>query len=70
MKLLYTEKLVPFMAIIYMVCSIIVCIFHIDRFGAVFTSIFKSAFGMRAVGGGIVGSGVAMHGIFQIPSTE
>lgn len=55
-----TEKLVPFMALIYMVCAIIVCLFHIDQFGAVFTSIIKSAFGMRAVGGGIVGSGVAM----------
>lgn len=55
-----TEKLVPFMALIYMICAIIVCIFHIDQFGAVFTSIIKSAFGMRAVGGGIVGSGVAM----------
>ncbi len=55
-----TEKLVPFMALIYMVCAIIVCLFHIDQFGAVFTSIIKGAFGMRAVGGGIVGSGVAM----------
>ena len=55
-----TEKLVPFMALIYMVCAIIVCLFHIDQFGAVFASIIKGAFGMRAVGGGIVGSGVAM----------
>lgn len=55
-----TEKLVPFMALIYMICALIVCFFHIDQFGAVFTSIIKSAFGMRAVGGGIVGSGVAM----------
>ena len=55
-----TEKLVPFMAIIYMVGAIIVCIMHIDQLGAVFTSIIKSAFGLRAVGGGIVGSGVAM----------
>ena len=55
-----TEKLVPFMAVIYMICAIIVCIAHIDQAGAVFTSIIKGAFGMRAVGGGIVGSGVAM----------
>lgn len=55
-----TEKLVPFMAIIYLICSIIVCLFHIDQFGAVFVSIFKGAFGMRAVGGGIVGSGISM----------
>lgn len=55
-----TEKLVPFMAIIYMICAIIVCVVHINQFSAVFTSIIKGAFGMRAVGGGIVGSGVAM----------
>ena len=28
--------------------------------GAVFTAIFKGAFGLRAVGGGIVGSGVKL----------
>ncbi|WP_330371744.1 alanine/glycine:cation symporter family protein [Pseudobutyrivibrio sp. LB2011] len=55
-----TEKLVPFMAVIYLICALIVCIVHIDQAGAVFTSILKGAFGMRAVGGGIVGSGVAM----------
>ena len=55
-----TEKLVPFMAIIYMICAIIVCVVHINQFSAVFTSIIKGAFGMRAVGGGIVGSGVSM----------
>ncbi|CBK73857.1 amino acid carrier protein [Butyrivibrio fibrisolvens 16/4] len=55
-----TEKLVPFMAVIYMICAIIVCIVHIDQAGAVFTAIIKGAFGMKAVGGGIVGSGVAM----------
>lgn len=55
-----TEKLVPFMAIIYMICAIIVCVVHINQFSAVFTSIIKGAFGMKAVSGGIVGSGVAM----------
>ncbi len=55
-----TEKLVPFMAVIYLICALIVCIVNIDQAGAVFASIIKGAFGMRAVGGGIVGSGVAM----------
>ena len=55
-----TEKLVPFMAILYVFFALVVCVVHIDQFGAVFTSIVKGAFGMRAVGGGIVGSGVAM----------
>lgn len=55
-----TEKLVPFMAVIYIVGALIVCIVNIDQFGAVFGAIFKGAFGMKAVGGGIVGSGVKM----------
>lgn len=55
-----TEKLVPFMAVIYIVGALIVCIANIDQFGAVFGAIFKGAFGMKAVGGGIVGSGVKM----------
>ena len=53
-----TEKLVPFMAVIYIVGALIVCIANIDQFGAVFGAIFKGAFRMKAVGGGIVGSGV------------
>ena len=55
-----TEKLVPFMAVIYLVGAFIVLFMNIDQIGAVFSSIIKGAFGMRAVGGGIVGSGVAM----------
>ncbi len=55
-----TEKLVPFMAVIYVVGALIVFLTNIDKTGAVFASIIKGAFGMRAVGGGIVGSGVAM----------
>ena len=55
-----TEKLVPFMAVIYVVGAFIVLFMNIDQVGAVFSSIIKGAFGMRAVGGGIVGSGVAM----------
>ncbi|WP_044915579.1 alanine/glycine:cation symporter family protein [Butyrivibrio sp. WCE2006] len=55
-----TEKLVPFMAVIYVLGALIVCVTNIGQFGAVFVSIFKGAFGARAVGGGIVGSGVAM----------
>lgn len=33
---------------------------NIDQCGAVFSAIFKGAFGLKAVGGGIVGSGVKM----------
>ncbi len=55
-----TEKLVPFMAVIYVVGALIICIANIQNFGAVFSAIFKGAFGLKAAGGGIVGSGVAM----------
>ncbi len=55
-----TEKLVPFMAIIYVVGSLIIFFMNIDQCGAIFSAIFKGAFGLRAVGGGIVGSGVKM----------
>lgn len=55
-----TEKLVPFMAIIYVVGALAVFFMNIDQCGAIFSAIFKGAFGLRAVGGGIVGSGVKM----------
>jgi AGCS family alanine or glycine:cation symporter len=55
-----TEKLVPFMAVIYLIGAIIVLVVNANQIGEVFTAIIKGAFGMRAVGGGIVGSGVAM----------
>ena len=55
-----TEKLVPFMAIIYIVGALVIFFTNIGQVGAVFSAIFKGAFGLRAVGGGIVGSGVKM----------
>lgn len=55
-----TEKLVPFMAIIYVVGALIIFFMNIDQCGAIFSAIFKGAFGLRAVGGGIVGSGVKL----------
>lgn len=53
-----TEKLVPFMAIVYVAGAIIIVIFNYDQLAAAFIAIFKGAFAMKAVGGGIVGSGV------------
>lgn len=54
-----TEKLVPFMAVIYLIGAIAVLVVNFDQVGAVFGAIFKGAFGLKAVGGGIVGSGVS-----------
>lgn len=55
-----TEKLVPFMAILYIVGALVVCIMHAGQIGPAFVSIFKGAFAMKAVGGGIVGAGIKM----------
>lgn len=55
-----TEKLVPFMAIAYVLGALVIFFANISHIGAVFTAIFKGAFGLKAVGGGIVGSGVKL----------
>ncbi len=55
-----TEMLVPFMAIAYVAGALVIVIANVGRLGDAFVSIFKGAFGMRAVGGGIVGSGISM----------
>jgi AGCS family alanine or glycine:cation symporter len=51
-----TEKLVPFMAVVYIVCAIIVVLAHIGRVGQVFGMIFQGAFNPSAVTGGVVGA--------------
>ncbi len=51
-----TEKLIPFMALLYIVLSLGVIIINIDKVPAVFGMIFKGAFHPSAVTGGIVGS--------------
>ncbi|MGM9614011.1 MAG: alanine/glycine:cation symporter family protein [Oscillospiraceae bacterium] len=52
----FTEKLVPFMALLYIILSLGVVIFHIRSIPAVLGSIFQGAFQPRAVTGGIIGS--------------
>ncbi|MCI6887708.1 MAG: alanine:cation symporter family protein [Lachnospiraceae bacterium] len=55
-----TEKLVPFMAVFYVIGALVICIANADQMGAVLAAIFKGAFAMKAVGGGIVGSGIKL----------
>ena len=55
-----TEKIVPFMVILYMAGSIAIFFMHINQFGAVFSAIFRGAFAAKAAGGGIVGYGVKL----------
>ena len=49
------ERIVPFMAVLYVIGSIIIICVHITRIGAMFSAIFRFAFGVRAVGGAAVG---------------
>ena len=51
-----SEKLVPFMALLFILLGIGLIIMRIDRVPAVFVSIFEGAFNPTAVTGGIVGS--------------
>ena len=55
-----TEKLVPVMAIVYVLGALVVVCTHAANIGPALASIFRGAFAMKAVGGGIVGSGVKL----------
>ena len=55
-----TEKIVPFMVVIYIVGTLIILITHISHIPAVFGAIFKSAFALEAAGGGVVGYGIKL----------
>lgn len=50
-----TEKLVPFMAIFYIVGCLIIFVMNFHHIPYVFSSIFKSAFSFSAVAGGVGG---------------
>ncbi len=49
------EKIVPFMAVAYIIGCLVIFFIHIDRVGDMFAAIFKFAFGVEAVGGAAVG---------------
>lgn len=52
----FAEKVVPFMAILYVVGALIVMFVNVDMLGDVFGAIFKFAFTPVAVAGGVSGS--------------
>ena len=54
-----TEKLVPFMALFYVVGALFIVIVNAGQVPAAFASIFNGAFHLKAAGGGAVGFGVA-----------
>ena len=57
------EKVVPFMALIYVIGALIIMIVHISTIGHMFVAIFRFAFGIKAVAGGA--TGVAVMTVIQ-----
>ena len=55
-----TEKLVPLMAVIYIVCALVVVFANISAVPGVFASIFKGAFNPAAVTGGAAGMSIKL----------
>lgn len=51
-----TEKLVPFMAVLYVILGIGVIVLNVEKVPSVFYSIFYGAFNPSAITGGVVGS--------------
>ena len=54
-----SSMVVPVMAILYFVCGLIVILVHIDRVPLAIVDMFRMAFSVEAVGGGIAGSVIA-----------
>ena len=55
-----TEKIVPFMVILYMIGTVVILILNFSMIGPVFSAIFRGAFAMKSAGGGIVGYGTKL----------
>ena len=55
-----TEKIVPFMAVFYVLGALVIVALNITAVPAAFVSIFKGAFGLKAAGGGVLGYGINM----------
>mgnify|MGYP001756065527 FL=1 len=51
-----TEKLVPFMAAMYIIMAVVLVFINIKSVPGVFASIFEGAFNPKSVTGGVVGS--------------
>ena len=56
----FTEKIVPFMVIAYLIGTITIIVLHAGALPAVFASIFQGAFALKSAAGGVVGSGIAL----------
>ena len=59
----FAEKVVPFMALVYVIGALVIMLVHISSIGAMFGAIFKFAFGIKAAAGGA--AGVAISTVIQ-----
>lgn len=56
----FTEKLVPFMGVIYVIISIVMLVLNGSRIPSIFGKIFADAFNFKAIFGGLAGSCLIM----------
>lgn len=54
------ERIVPIMAVLYVAGSLIIMFTHISSIGAMFASIFRFAFGAKALAGGAAGTAFSL----------
>jgi len=54
------EKLVPFMAVFYVLCSVVALALNFDKIPTAFALIFKEAFNFKAAAGGAAGYGIML----------
>lgn len=52
------EKLVPFMAVFYVICAVIALLLNITKVPAAFALIFEEAFNFQSAAGGVTGYGI------------
>ena len=53
------ERVVPFMAIFYIIGALVLFILNIENVGSMFASIFRFAFGIEAMAGGVAGVAIS-----------
>ena len=56
----FAERVVPFMAIVYVIGALIIMFCHIGRIGEMFAAIFRFAFGAKALAGGVAGTALKL----------
>ena len=60
------QRLVPTMALIYVVGGLLIILANITKVPGVFADIFAGAFGLRAMAGGAMGSAPVIHSAAQV----